>query len=237
MAVNLKGVWLTAKHAIPHVSNAATARSSLSLVKKRAQGEPFTAAYNASKHAVHGLMKTLAIELGPYEINVNAICPTSMGAMGRTTSPPPYWEMVTGIEDATERDFDAWAGTQNLFERDTRVTPEEVAEGVCGSLPTALTSSLGTPCQWTRAGSPSGAAERHLERRPSRQERLVPRTGLERPSTSLRTVALLGPPGKGRALLPIGLRIRSKAAKPQRPSFLTTMLTTPSRHSARWSGR
>ena len=75
-------------------------------------------------------MKTLAIELGPYEINVNAICPTSMGAMGEPPVRHPYWEMVTGIEDATERDFDASAGTQNLFERDTRVTPEEVAEGV-----------------------------------------------------------------------------------------------------------
>jgi NAD(P)-dependent dehydrogenase (short-subunit alcohol dehydrogenase family) len=42
-------------------------------------------AYNASKHAVVGLTRCLALELGEYNINVNAICPalvedTDMGA-------------------------------------------------------------------------------------------------------------------------------------------------------------
>ena len=34
--------------------------------------------YVAAKHGVLGLVKTLAIELAPYNINVNAICPTSV---------------------------------------------------------------------------------------------------------------------------------------------------------------
>ena len=34
--------------------------------------------YNASKFGVIGYMKSLAIELGPYGINVNAVCPTQM---------------------------------------------------------------------------------------------------------------------------------------------------------------
>ncbi len=34
--------------------------------------------YVAAKHGVLGLVKTLAIELAPFNINVNAICPTSV---------------------------------------------------------------------------------------------------------------------------------------------------------------
>ena len=41
-------------------------------------GTPNRAAYTASKWAVIGLTKTLAIELGPFGIRCNAICPTSV---------------------------------------------------------------------------------------------------------------------------------------------------------------
>jgi (+)-trans-carveol dehydrogenase/(-)-trans-carveol dehydrogenase len=36
-------------------------------------------AYTASKHGVVGLMRTLAIELAPHHIRVNAVCPTNVG--------------------------------------------------------------------------------------------------------------------------------------------------------------
>ena len=34
------------------------------------------AVYSASKHAVEGFTKSMAIEFGPYKIRVNTICPT-----------------------------------------------------------------------------------------------------------------------------------------------------------------
>ncbi|HEY8577730.1 MAG TPA: SDR family oxidoreductase [Devosia sp.] len=39
-------------------------------------GGPNRAVYAASKHAVEGLTKAMAIELGPYNIRVNTVCPT-----------------------------------------------------------------------------------------------------------------------------------------------------------------
>ncbi len=39
-------------------------------------GGPGRAVYAASKHAVEGLTKAMAIELGPHNIRVNSICPT-----------------------------------------------------------------------------------------------------------------------------------------------------------------
>jgi NAD(P)-dependent dehydrogenase (short-subunit alcohol dehydrogenase family) len=38
-------------------------------------GARYIAAYAASKHGVLGLMRALAVELGPYNITVNTICP------------------------------------------------------------------------------------------------------------------------------------------------------------------
>lgn len=39
-------------------------------------GGPSRAVYSASKHAVEGLTKSMAIELGPNHIRVNTVCPT-----------------------------------------------------------------------------------------------------------------------------------------------------------------
>jgi NAD(P)-dependent dehydrogenase (short-subunit alcohol dehydrogenase family) len=41
-------------------------------------GTPFRAPYVAAKWGVIGLMKTVAMELGPFGIRVNAICPGSV---------------------------------------------------------------------------------------------------------------------------------------------------------------
>src|SRR5262249_16019454 len=38
-------------------------------------GAKYIAAYTASKHGVLGLVRALAVELNPYHITVNAICP------------------------------------------------------------------------------------------------------------------------------------------------------------------
>ena len=44
-------------------------------------------AYSAAKHAVLGLMRSLALELGPQGIRVNAVCPGVVDtAMMRTTT-------------------------------------------------------------------------------------------------------------------------------------------------------
>jgi len=39
------------------------------------KADPLQAAYNASKSAINGLTRVTALELGPYGINCNAICP------------------------------------------------------------------------------------------------------------------------------------------------------------------
>ncbi len=75
LAVNLEGAFLAAKHAVPMMK---AQKSGAILVTSSTAGQhgyPFRAPYAAAKWAVIGLMKTLAMELGPFGIRANAICP------------------------------------------------------------------------------------------------------------------------------------------------------------------
>lgn len=74
--VNLTGVFHTIKAVVPSMIEAGrggsiTLTSSLAGLK----GYSNIAGYVASKHGVNGLMRTLANELGEYNIRVNTVCP------------------------------------------------------------------------------------------------------------------------------------------------------------------
>ncbi|CUH87992.1 Pyridoxal 4-dehydrogenase [Phaeobacter sp. CECT 5382] len=75
VSVNLEGAFLAAKHATP-LMKAARAGSIIVTSSTAGQyGYPNRAPYAAAKWAMVGLTKTLAMELGPYGIRANVICP------------------------------------------------------------------------------------------------------------------------------------------------------------------
>lgn len=78
VSVNLEGAFLAAKYAAPMMKAAGTGAMILTSSTAGLYGYPFRAPYAAAKWAVIGLMKTLAMELGPHGIRVNAICPGSV---------------------------------------------------------------------------------------------------------------------------------------------------------------
>lgn len=75
-AVNVQGTWYCIKQALPgmlqqkkgHIINLASVAG--------LRSSPLTSAYAASKHAVVGLSKTLAVEYAQAGIRVNAVCPS-----------------------------------------------------------------------------------------------------------------------------------------------------------------
>ena len=77
--INAKGVWHTAKAVIPHMVEQGTG-GSIILTSSTAglKGTPNVVAYTASKHAVVGIMRTLALELAPHRIRVNTVHPTGV---------------------------------------------------------------------------------------------------------------------------------------------------------------
>lgn len=91
IAVNLRGPFLCAKHAIPHLlagggGAIVNVASTYGLI-----GAPLAPAYCASKGGLVNLTRQLAVDYGPRGLRVNAVCPgyvdTDMG--GRRAQLPP----------------------------------------------------------------------------------------------------------------------------------------------------
>lgn len=71
--INVNGSFWVTHAALPHMKRGGRIIFTASIWGKSVEAE--FAAYCASKHAVIGLMRVLAKELGPDGINVNAVCP------------------------------------------------------------------------------------------------------------------------------------------------------------------
>ena len=122
MDVNVAGMFRTVKHAVPHLR--ASDRASVVNVASISGKRPLAnrTPYAASKMAIIGLTRTLAVELGEDGVTVNAICP------GATKGP----RIESVIEAQAERlgvDFET--AKQEVFTDDTAlgtlVEPEDVA--------------------------------------------------------------------------------------------------------------
>lgn len=75
MAVNVRGVFLCCKHAVPHMKKAGKGNIINMGSTGGYNGAPFQTAYCGSKGAVHQITKCLALECGSSGIKVNAIAP------------------------------------------------------------------------------------------------------------------------------------------------------------------
>jgi NAD(P)-dependent dehydrogenase (short-subunit alcohol dehydrogenase family) len=73
IAVHVRGAFLLCKHAVPHLAAGGSVIITSSVVGLMAA--PHIAGYSTAKHALVGLMRTLASELAPRGIRVNTIHP------------------------------------------------------------------------------------------------------------------------------------------------------------------
>jgi 3alpha(or 20beta)-hydroxysteroid dehydrogenase len=110
MAVNVTGVFLCSKHAVPRIA-AAGGGSIINLASLAGLvGAAGGVLYHASKHAVVGMTKCMALDHAPQGIRVNAICP---GAID-TPMLQSIMELRAGAQGRSE---------DELRERYRRTTP------------------------------------------------------------------------------------------------------------------
>lgn len=85
--VNLVGAFLTLRHVVPVMVEQGQGAVVVTGSVASERGLPFTAAYNAAKHAVLGLVRSAAVEVGAAGVRVNAVLPGMVDTpMLRTTA-------------------------------------------------------------------------------------------------------------------------------------------------------
>jgi NAD(P)-dependent dehydrogenase (short-subunit alcohol dehydrogenase family) len=76
MAVNVRGVWLGLKYAIPEIAKRGGGSVVITSSVAGLGGTAGLSPYVTSKHAVIGLMRTAALECAPMKIRVNTVNPS-----------------------------------------------------------------------------------------------------------------------------------------------------------------
>lgn len=97
--VNLKGVWLATRAVIPHMIERRSGRIICIASAAGLHGFANLAHYTAAKHGVIGLVRALAIELAPYMITVNAVCPAVVNT--DIVMNPATYRLFAGGKEAT----------------------------------------------------------------------------------------------------------------------------------------
>lgn len=80
--VNLKGAFNAAHAAVPHLRKSGRGRIVAIASDAAKRGFAWIQAYNASKFGLVGLMESLAVELAPEQVTVNAVCPVGCPTTG-----------------------------------------------------------------------------------------------------------------------------------------------------------
>jgi len=121
LEINLTSVYRVCKAVVPGMMERKWGRIITIASVSSKVGARYVAAYVASKHGVLGLMRALAVELNPYHITVNAICP---GYVDTSMTDANVANMVarTGKSESELRKFLEGTNPQNRM-----ITPEEVA--------------------------------------------------------------------------------------------------------------
>ncbi len=121
MQVNVHGVFLCAKQFAPDMASRGWGRVVNVASVAGLAGAPYISAYTATKHAVIGLTRSLALELAVKGVTVNAVCP------GYVATPMTELSVATIREKTGSSDEEARARLARMSPQGRIFEPEEVA--------------------------------------------------------------------------------------------------------------
>lgn len=111
--INLTGVWHTVKASVGHLGDDGGSIVIISSTNGL-RGTAHTAHYTSSKHAVVGLARTLANELGPRRIRVNTVHPGAV-ATAMTLNEATFRRLRPDLESPTADDVAEVLAARNLL--------------------------------------------------------------------------------------------------------------------------
>lgn len=121
LAINLTSVYYVTKAFVPAMIEQRAGRIiSIASIAGKVGGK-YIAAYTASKHGVIGLMRALAVELNPYNITVNAICP------GYVDTPMTDASVANMVARTGMSAPEARQALERMSPQNRLIEPEEVA--------------------------------------------------------------------------------------------------------------
>jgi NAD(P)-dependent dehydrogenase (short-subunit alcohol dehydrogenase family) len=122
MAINVRAAFAFCQALVPAMSKAGYGRVINVCSTAALKGFKYTSAYTASKHALLGLTRALAVELAPKGVTVNAVCPgwTDTDMLARAA------EAISEATGRSKKESVQALSEMNPMKRLTR--PEEVAE-------------------------------------------------------------------------------------------------------------
>ncbi|MDV3126581.1 mycofactocin-coupled SDR family oxidoreductase [Mycobacterium sp. 21AC1] len=123
--INLTGTWNTVMAGAQHIIDGGNG-GSIILISSAAgiKMQPFMVHYTASKHAVAGMARAFAAELGKHKIRVNSLHP------GAVNTPMGTGDMMAALHRANETN----PGLMNMvtpFLPDFIAQPEDIADAAC----------------------------------------------------------------------------------------------------------
>lgn len=151
----LTGVWHTCKATVPHLIEQGQGGSVIITSSAcGVRGVPNGAHYVAAKHGVTGLMKTMAIELGPHSIRVNTIHPGNVNT-NLIHNQPTYDLFAPDLENPTKEDVaprfqaggllpEPWAEPEDIAAMSAFLASED-ARFITGSM---MSVDLGVLARW-----------------------------------------------------------------------------------------
>ncbi len=126
--INLSGMWRSAKAVAPHMIE--RRQGAIVMTASQASFEPtaLIAHYAAAKHGVLGLMRNVALEMAPYDVRCNAVCP---GAVDTTMlNNPMMYERFAGSGEPTREVALESVRHYNLLNDRSMLPPEAISDAV-----------------------------------------------------------------------------------------------------------